>query len=202
MKIYGNPRSTCTRKVLTTLAETGTPHEFVLVDFAQGEHKQPAHMARQPWGKVPTLDDDGFTMYESTAMCRYINDKAGGALVPGDVRARAVMDQWISIEQSYFTPPAMKFIYQHVFRRQMEPAVLEQAQKDLDVTLPVIEAHLAKQAYFAGPDFSLADIAYLPYVEYTMDSPLKDFYAGYPHFMAWWNRASERPSWRKVGGRG
>ena len=70
MKIYGHPLSTCTRKVLTTLVETNQPYELVTLDFMKGEHKQPAHLARQPFGRMPTLDDDGFTLYESRAMCR------------------------------------------------------------------------------------------------------------------------------------
>jgi glutathione S-transferase len=135
-------------------------------------------------------------------MCRYINDKVGGKLVPSDVRARAVMDQWTSIEYSYFTSPTMKFVFQHIFQQPQEQATLDAAQKDLAVTMPVIEAHLAKHAYFAGTDFSLADIGYMPYVEYGMSTPLKETFGKYPHFSAWWNRVSERPSWRKVTGRG
>lgn len=202
MKIYGHPMSTCTRKVLTSLVETNTPYELVTLDFAKGEHKQQPHLSRQPFGRVPTLDDDGFTMYESRAMCRYINDKAGGKLVPSDIRARAVMEQWISIESSYFSGPVMKFVFQHMFQRQQEPAVLETAQKELDVALPVMDAHLSKQSYFAGSDFSIADISFMPYVEYGMVTPVKDSFAKYASFMAWWNRVSERPSWRKVAGRG
>lgn len=202
MKIYGHPLSTCTRKVLTTLEENGTPYELVVVDFAKGEHKQPAHVARQPWGKVPSLDDDGFTMYESRAMARYVNDKAGGKLVPADVRARAMMDQWISIEFSYFSSQTMKFVYQHIFQFPQEESVLANAQKELEHTLPILDAHLAKHTYFAGNDFSLADIAYMPYVEYGMNTPVKDVLSKHAHFMAWWNRVSERPTWRKVAGRG
>jgi len=78
MKIFGHPASTCTRKVLMTLNETKTPFELVLVDFAKGEHKQPAHLARQPFGQVPALEDDRFELYESRAMSRYIDGKAGG----------------------------------------------------------------------------------------------------------------------------
>ncbi len=51
MKVYGHPMSTCTRKVLMTLAETNTPYEFTLVDFAKGEHKQEPHTARQ-WDQM------------------------------------------------------------------------------------------------------------------------------------------------------
>ena len=201
MKIYGHPMSTCTRKVLMTLEENGTPYELVLVDLMTGAHKQPEHLARQPWGKVPTLDDDGFTMYESRAMCRYINDKYNGKLVPSDVRGRAMMDQWTSVEHSYFTTPTMKHVFHVVFKVPQEQASLDAAVKELEHTLPVLDAHLAKHTYFAGDAFTLADINYMPYVEYGMITAVKDVYTKHTNFMAWWNRVSERPTWRKVAGR-
>src|SRR4051794_37935384 len=147
MKIYGHPMSTCTRKVLTTLAESNTPHEMVVVDFAKGEHKAEPHLAHQPFGQVPALNDEGFEMYESRAMCRYINEKVGAKLVPADIKQRAAMEQWISVETSNFTPHAMKFIYQHVFGRPQEPAVIENAQKGLETALGIMDAHLAKSPY-------------------------------------------------------
>ncbi len=107
MKVYGHPMSTCTRKVLTTLIETGTPFDVVLIDFAKGEHKQEAHLARQPFGQVPVLDDDGFELYESRAICRYLDEKANGPLRPGDARGRARMEPWISIVMCDFSPAAM-----------------------------------------------------------------------------------------------
>src|SRR5690242_1347893 len=104
IKIHGHPMSTCTRKVLMTLAETSTPHEFSLVDFAKGEHKQEAHLRRQPFGRIPALEDDGFELFESRAICRYLNQKAAGTLVPSDAKAHAKMEQWISVETSELTP--------------------------------------------------------------------------------------------------
>lgn len=201
MKIFGNTLSTCTRKVLTTCVETGTPYELVALDFTKGEHKSPEHVARQPWGKMPSLEDDGFSLFESRAMCRYINDKAGGKLVPAELRARAAMDQWSSVEYSYFTPPTMKFIYQYIFKFTQEEAVLAAALGELEKALPILDAHLAKNAYFAGAEFSLTDIGFMPYTEYGMMTPLKDTYAKFTNFSAWWNRVSERPSWRQVAGR-
>src|SRR5437016_4034715 len=102
MKLYGHPMSTCTRKVLTVLAEKQYKAEFVLVDLSKGEQKQPAHLARQP--------------FESRAMCRYLDETLPGAkLTPSTAKDRALMEQWISVEQSYFTPPAMKIVYQTFF---------------------------------------------------------------------------------------
>ncbi len=196
--VYGHPLSTCTRKVLTTLVENGTSHEFVLVDLMKGEHKQPAHLARQPFGQVPALDDDGFKLFESRAICRYLNETAGGKLVPADARSRALMEQWISVETSNFTPHVMKFVYHHVFQRAQEPEVLQAAEAKLTETLGIMDAHLAKHPSFAGETFSLADISFMPYVEYMLMTPAKELFVKWPHVMAWWARVSERPSWKKV----
>jgi glutathione S-transferase len=197
LKIFGHPMSTCTRKVLMTLAETNTPFELTVVDFAKGEHKAPANLARQPFGRIPALDDAGFEMFESRAMIRYLAEKSG-KLIPGDAKARAKMEQFISVETSEFTPAAMKFVYNYVFGRTQEPAVLEAAGKALDTTTAVLDKQLAAHAFLAGSDFSLADVVYMPYFEYAMGTPAKDVLAKHPHVMAWWNKVSERPTWGKV----
>jgi glutathione S-transferase len=202
LTIFGHPMSTCTRKVLTTVNELGMPHELVLVDFAKGEHKQEPHLSRQPFGRVPAIDHDGFALYESRAICSYLNDVAGGSLVPGDAQARARMQQWISVEYSYFTGATMKFIYHHVFQRKQDDDTLATARAGFDQAMGIMDKALAQQPYFAGEAFSLAEVAFMPYVEYSFATPLKDAYEHYPNVAAWWARVSERPSWRKVTGKG
>lgn len=201
MKIYGHPMSTCTRKVLMTLAETKTPHELVVVDFAKGEHKQPPHLARQPFGKVPALEDGSLELYESRAMCRYINEKAGGALIPSDLADRARMEQWISIEASNFSGPAMKFILHHIFRFEQPADALAAAGPQLEAALVVMDKQLASHPFIAGERFTLADVCYMPYLEYGMMTPAKEILVKHPHVMAWWNKISEMPTWRQVAGR-
>lgn len=201
MKLYGHPVSTCTRKVLTTLIETNTPYELVVVDFAKGEHKQQPHLSRQPFGQVPALEDDGFQIYESRAIARYVNDKARGNLIPRDVAGRARMEQWISIEMCDFSGPAMKFVFQHVFHFPQKDEVLETANEQLATALDVIEPQLGKHAYFAGDEFTLADICFMPYVEYGLATPIKESLLARPNLCAWWGRVSERPSWRQVSAR-
>jgi glutathione S-transferase len=201
IKIFGHPASTCTRKVLMTLGETNTPFELTVVDFAKGEHKQPAHMSRQPFGQVPAIDDDGFSFYESRAICRYINEKVGGKVVPADIKGRALMEEWASVETSNFTPHVMKFIYHYIFQRAQEPAVLEAATKGLETALGVMDTTLAKSPYLAGPEFTLADIFFMPYIEYAMNTPAKATFAKFPHVSTWWNKVSERATWKKVAAR-
>lgn len=201
MKIFGHPMSTCTRKVLTTLAETGVDHEFVLLDFANGELKRAPYIELQPFGQMPALDDDGFTLYESRAMCRYINEKAGGALIPADPQSRARMEQWISIETSNFSGHAMKFIYHHVFQRPQEASVLEAAGVGLDRALAVMDRRLGEAEFLAGDAFSVADISFMPYIEYLMMSPARERIAAHAAVAAWWTRISSRPSWQKATGK-
>jgi glutathione S-transferase len=140
-------------------------------------------------------------MYESRAICRYLNEKVKGKLVPNDIQGRAVMEQWMSVETSNFTPHAMKFIYHYTFQRAQDAAVLEAAGKAIENTLGIMDARLAKSPYLAGDQLSLADIGFMPYFEYAMGSPVKDIVAKFPHVASWWNKVSERPTWHKTAGR-
>ncbi len=201
LKIHGHPASTCTRKVLMTLAETGVPYELMTVDFAKAEHEASAHMSRQPFGQIPVLDDEGFSFYESRAICRYVNEKASGKLMPSDIKGRAMMEQWISVETSNFSSHAMKFIYEYAFKRPQDPGVLEAAGKALENTLAIMDARLAASPFLAGSDLTLADIVFMPYLEYLMTTPAKELIAKHPHVTAWWSKISERPTWKKTVGR-
>jgi glutathione S-transferase len=201
IKIFGHPVSTCTRKVLMTLNETKTPFELSVVDFATAEHKKAPHLARQPFGQIPAIDDDGFSFFESRAICRYINEKVDGALIPKDIKARALMEEWISVETSNFTPHIMKFIYHSVFQRAQEPAVLEAAAKGLETAVGVLDAQLAKTPFLAGSDFTLAEVCYMPYLEYGMLTAAKDVIAKHPHVAAWWSKIGARPAWQKTIGK-
>jgi glutathione S-transferase len=140
-------------------------------------------------------------MFESRAMCRYLNERASGKLVPADAKARARMEQWISVETSEFTPNAMKFVYQYVFHRQQDAATLEAAGQALDATCAVLERQLASTPYLVDADFSLADICFMPYVEYVLGTPAKAILEKHPHVMAWWAKASTRSAWRKATGK-
>jgi len=201
IKLYGNPMSTCTRKVLTTLHETSTPFEMMVIDIGKGEHKQAAHLARQPFGQVPAIEDDGFAMFESRAIARYIDGKAGGKLTPNDAHARAKMEQWISVETENFSPHAMKFIYNDVFKRQQTPEVLANATTRLELACGVLDKNLAGKKFLTGEQFTIADICYAPYIEYAMGSQAKDIFGKFSNFTAWWGRVSERPSWKKASGK-
>jgi glutathione S-transferase len=207
MKVYGHPMSTCTRKVLTTLAEKGADCEFVMVDLGKNEHKAPEHVARQPFGQIPVLDDGDFRMFESRAIARYLDETLPGAkLTPSDPKGRAQMEQWISVETSNFTPHAMKIIWEGLFKKFLmgqdgDQDVIAAGRAAVSKTLDIVEQHLGKNPYFAGSEFSIADIGYMPYVEYLFAAGAGDLITSRPNVASWWNRVSSRPSWQKVTGK-
>jgi glutathione S-transferase len=134
-------------------------------------------------------------------MCRYIAEKASSALIPSDIRDRARAEQWISVETSNFTAPAMKFIYQYVFKREQTAETLQTAGAQLDTALGIMDKQLAQTPFIACGSFSLADICFMPYIEYAINTPAKDHFAKHAHVSAWWSKISERPTWRKAVGR-
>lgn len=206
MKLYGNPGSTCTRKVLTTLAEKGASADFVEIDLAKGEQKSAEHRKHQPFGVVPALDDNGFEMFESRAIIRYLDDTLPGPkLTPSDPKQKAKMEQWTSVEYSYFTPHAMKIIYQKLLYPMRGMAtdmkVVDDAKAELGKTLDIMERELGRQPFLAGEQFSLADISYMPYIEYLFAGQEGELIQSRPHVAMWWKRISERPSWQKVTGK-
>jgi glutathione S-transferase len=203
MKLYGHPMSTCTRKVLTVLAEKGHEAEFVLVDLMKGDHKQEANLAHQPFGRVPALDDDGFQLYESRAMIRYLDEKLPGArLQPSDLKDRARMEQWMSVEYSYFSGPSMKIVMELVFHKMAGQApnmdVVKAARESVGQVLDITDKTLATQDFFGNKTFSLADISWMPYVQYLFAAEQGDLVTSRPGVKAWWERVSNRASWKKV----
>lgn len=206
MKVYGHPGSTCTRKVLMVLAEKGASHEFVTVDIMKGAGHSPEHLARQPWGQVPVLEeDDGWQMYESRAIVRHLDATLPGpALTPADARARARMEQWISVEAANFTPGVMKILGQLLFARMrgQDPnmAIVDEGRAAVRKAVAVLEKPLATGEYLAG-SFSLADICFMPYVEYLFMVGEGALISEAPNTAAWWSRVSQRETWQKIRGR-
>ncbi len=206
MKIYGHPMSTCTRKVLAVLAERNANFEFVTVDLMTGAHKQPEHLARQPFGQIPVLEEGDFRLYESRAIIRYLDEVLPGKkLSPSDAQGRAIMEQWISIETSNFTGHAMKIIYEDLFKKmqgaQPDAAAIQAGQIGAGKTLDILEKRLGEAAYIAGADFTLADICYMPYIEYLFASGHGDLVTSRANVAGWWNRVSTRPSWLTATGK-
>jgi glutathione S-transferase len=203
MKLYGHPWSINTRKTLATAAEKGHPIPLSLVMIPTGEHKQPAHLARHPFGKVPVLDDDGFVLYETRAINAYLDARLDGPrLVPDAARDRARMDQWINAADSYFIPYAHPLIVERLFRRylggEQDQTTIAAGRAGIGPALDAIDRALAAAPFLAGPALSLADLHWMPYLEYLHRVGEGAALDARPHVRAWWERVSARPAWHAV----
>lgn len=200
MKLHGHPLSSCTRKVLVTLAEKGAKAELSVVDLLAGEHRGPAHVARHPFAMIPVLEDEGFVLYESRAILRYLDRKLPGvSLVPRDTREIARMDQWLSVNQSYVAPHVSALVAERVVKPKLGgPADAERisgAEAGLSRALGVLDAALRESPFLAGEAFSLADISLMPYVAALPLVGADALIGGVPNVARWWERVSSRPSW-------
>ncbi|KAK0123671.1 hypothetical protein ONS95_008683 [Cadophora gregata] len=208
--VHGSPYSTCTQRVFTALAEKGVEAELRAINFATGEHKQPEFLKLQPFGKVPVLDDDGYLVFESRAIAKYIAKKYAGQgtkLIPdeGDLKAYGLFEQACSIEQSYFDGPASAICFEKMFKGMKglgatdEEAVKRHAAS-LDDAFAVYEVILGKQKYLAGDELTLADLFHLPYGKMVKGLGFADIFAKYPNVNKWFEALEARASWQKATG--
>jgi glutathione S-transferase len=163
-------------------------------------------------------------LLESRAICRYIAETyadQGTKLVParGDIKAQAIFDQWLSVESTNWDAFAYPLVNQKLFRKCAPPLSpprksvnkstryrgLEPIPEVVDSIIPVFndkldifEKILGKQKYMAGDEFSLVDLFYLPYTAKLFEIGHGDFLTSRPNVSAWWDRVSNRESWKKV----
>jgi glutathione S-transferase len=202
VRVFFFMRSDSTQRVMLSLIENGADFEIKPVDLRKGEHKQPAHLARQPFGQIPALDDGGFIVYESRAIARYVNDTRGNKLVPADPKAKAIMEQWISLEQGTITPEASGIVGQRVFAPMFggkcDDSKVAQHVEKIKQGLDIMDKHLSTNQFLAGNQFTLADAFFMPYFAMLLQTPEGTQLSSRPNIAAWWKRCSERPSWVKA----
>ncbi|KAJ6454170.1 glutathione S-transferase [Mycena sanguinolenta] len=195
--------------VALTLAEKQVPFEFVPVNFAAKEHKTAKYMAMHPFGQVPVIDDDGFIVYESRAICRYIADKysdRGPDLLPKGLKERALVEQAAAIEYATFHPAILSIVKEVVYKpRQglpIDQAALEEAVKELSAKLDVYEVILGKHRFLGGDEFSLADLCHYAYAPLLADYGVDIMTSKGPNVTRWWNELMSRPTWVKLKAEG
>jgi glutathione S-transferase len=198
MKLYGHPWSNNARRVQMLCEELKIPYTYELVDLMQGQQYSPAFQAINPNSKVPVIDDDGFVLWESQAIMRYLADKhQAAAWYPTEPKARAVVEQWLDWNQTRLAAEAGKIMFNmHFAGDKRNDQAIEDAKKWLLKILPVMEGVLTRQPYLCGERITLADlavatnIAYLEHCQYDL--------APYSAIGRWYAAVKKRPSFSKT----
>ncbi|KAF6741683.1 glutathione S-transferase [Ephemerocybe angulata] len=205
LKLYAAPQSTASLRVAQVLHEKNVPFEFIPIDLRAKEQKQAQHTEKNPFGQVPYIDDDGFVLYESRAIGRYIALKYAGqgtaGLIPdqSDIKALALFEQAASSEFANFEVHAAKIAYEKLFKVRLgfptNEEVVKGAIDQLNVKLDVYEGILGKQAYLAGSELTLADLYHIPFGTRLYRAGLGGLIDSRPNVAKWFNSLLARPSW-------
>jgi glutathione S-transferase len=207
--VHSIPGSPFGRAVLATLEEKGVPYRLAAI--APGTLRGPQHLARHAFGRVPVLDHDDFSLYETQAILRYVDRVvAEPALTPADARAAGRMDQLMNINDWYlFQGVANVIAFQRVvgprlFGLTPDEAAIAAAVPKGRMVFGELARHLGDRPYFAGDAVSLADLLIAPQLDFLRDTPeWPALVAGDGALPRWLERMRARPSlvattWERV----
>ena len=198
LKILGRKTSSNVQKVLWCCGELEIPFEREDVGGPFGRNNTPEYLARNPNGLVPTIDDDGFVLWESNAIVRYLAAKHGmGSLCPNDLERRADADRWMDWQQTTVAPP-MGVLFRGLLKSPpdaIEPAEMGAAMQKAIAAWRILDAQLARHPFVAGDALTMGDIALGNAVHRWFSLPRER--PELPRVAAWYARLSERPAYRQ-----
>ena len=161
LKIYGADLSPPSNKVRFVANELGLDYEYNSVNLVSGENQSEGHLKLHPAGKVPVIDDDGFVLWESGAIIRYLcATHSAGNLSPSDLQDRARAERWMDWSSLYLSSFNGVYLNQY-FRlpaEERDESKVLQAIKDTSPLLDILDAQLADKAYLNGDSLTIADI--------------------------------------------
>ena len=200
--VHSIPGSPFGRAVLATLEEKGASYR--ILPAAPGTLRSPEHLARHPFGRVPVLEHNGFSLYETQAILRYLDRVLPTpALTPADPKRTARMDQVMNVNDWYLFQGVGNVIG---FHRVVGPRVMGLTPDEAAIAAAMPKARavfeelarlLGEQPYFAGEAISLADLLVAPQIGFFTQTPEWSV-LGAPHanLVAWLARMEARPSLR------
>jgi glutathione S-transferase len=199
LKIYGAAHSRAFR-VIWLAEESGLPYEHVPVTFG-GESpqcKEAWYLALNPNGRVPTIDDDGFIMWESAAINLYLAEKYESPVFPVTSEGKGRLLQWAFFIANDIEPPLITILRNRVVfpPEQRTPKLADEAEKVVRSKFIILEQQLLKTPYFGGDRWDMADfmVACVLYILTRLDLDM----SAYPRLDAWLKTSLERPAARRA----
>lgn len=202
LKIWGRANSVNVQKVLWCCDELQLQYERIDAGMQYGRNNEAGYLAMNPNGRVPTLEDGDFVLWESNAILRYLALRygEGSGLYPEGAQARASMERWLDWTLASLQPAERPLFWGMVRTapEQRDMAVLQKAADDTGKLWQVLDERLKDRTYIEGDTFTLADIVLGAYcrrfVGPEMDSLRRP---AMPHLQAWYERLQGRPAFRR-----
>lgn len=196
IKIWGRKNSVNVQKVLWCCDELGIPYERVDAGGVFGGTREPEYLAMNPTALIPTIQDDGFALWESNTIVRYLAAKHGaGSLWPEDPAARALAEKWMDYQLGTLWV-AFRAAFLGLVRtppERRDPAQIQASLEGTAEALAILDAHLTGEEYVAGAELTVGDIALGPtvyrWLNMEIDRPEM------PNLESWHDRLSVRPAY-------
>jgi glutathione S-transferase len=200
LTIWGRANSVNVQKVLWCAEELGLSYQRIDAGMAFGRNTEPDYLAMNPNGRVPTLVDGDFVLWESNSIMRYfaLAYGRGSAIYPGSPQARASVDRWLDWTLSTLQP-VDRPVFWALVRTPVEKRDMVAIQKDADaeaVVWRIADAQLASRKFIEGDQFTLADIALGAYARrwFGVEGITKPTL---PHLERWFAQFSSRAGFQK-----
>ena len=196
--VRGIPGSPFMRAVLMTLLEKNAPYR--LEPIAPGQHRSPEYLAKHPFGRVPVIEQDGFVLYETQAILRYLDRTLPTpAFTPGDPREAARMDQAMNINDWYLfriigVPIAFNRVVAPRIGAPVNDAAVAAALPEAQACMTSIAVFLGDRPYMAGDAMTLADLMMAPHMDMLAECAEGRAMLAGTRLAAWLERMRERPS--------
>ena len=195
LRIWGRMSSINVQKVVWTARELGLAFERIDAGGAFGGNRTPEYLRMNPNGKIPVIDDDGFVLWESNAIVRYLAARHGsGTLWPNDLRQRADADRWMDWHATELMP-AMRNAFMQMIRTAPESRsqqLIDESNAATEPLMAILEEHLAGRHYLCAQQFTVADIAVGASVHRWFGLPQP--HAPRANVQAWYRRLMTRPA--------
>ena len=199
LTIWGRLSSVNVQKVVWCADELGIEYRRIDAGGKFGVNDTPEYLAMNPNGLVPVIDDEGFVLYESNAIVRYLACKSGAtALWPEGARERADIDRWMEWQSTGYTP-AMGPAFMQMVRTapdKRDIGAIEASRAKAEKHAAILDAHLGAQRYLTGERFTIADIVVGCATHRWLNLPLER--AGRPNLERWYDEIAARPGAQQV----
>lgn len=200
--VHSVPGSPYGRAVFATLEEKGARYRFAPVD-GQNRHSEP-HILRHPFGRIPVLEHDGFLLYETQAILRYLDRVlAAPVLTPADPKAAARMDQVMNICDWYLFQGVNNVIgFQRIIKPKLmglspDEEAIAKAMPNAYIVFNELERMLGEDPYFAAASVTLADLMVAPHLDFMSMTPeWPPLTAEAPHLVSWLERMNKKSSFK------
>jgi glutathione S-transferase len=199
LRIWGRNNSVNVQKPLWCCEEMGVQYERVDAGGTFGVVNTPQYRNLNPNGLVPTIEDDGFVLWDSNAIVRYLAAKhSAGKLWPEDLKVRAEADKWMDWQNTMFWP-IFRPLFWNLVRTpadQRDDKAMEDSRLKTTEILSYFDSHLKNRAYVAGDALTMGDIpmgcAIQRWVSLPIDHPEM------PNLERWYNTLSGRAAYKKI----